>query len=1067
MDFTGERFVPTFGGEIKLEHYLRYAAVKDLVVDKKILDLACGEGFGSNYLSDFGKKVVGVDLSYSAIKHAKSKYIKKNLDFIQASATNLPFINEDFDIVVSFETIEHLEEQDEMLSEIVRVLKPDGCLIISSPNKPIYNKYRIEPNEYHLKELDFDELNLLLKKYFVNIDYYGQKISTVSLLQHLKDKDKEYISFIDDDNISNDSPSLINPEYFVAICSKSVIKNFKLKQTLLFPKKNDLGDVYNANKLWALNTNIQIKKTKALNSSMTEELSHKTTEINQLLAQIKKTKALNLSMTEELSHKTTKIEEYEKIIENIYLSTSWRITHVLRIIKSYLNRLFIKKTFFIEEIKKIYNYFFKGLYILFKKIYFLIPISHKARNTHRRIIFKFFPNLFIVKSKNNDSKLSDKLENIIKSDLLTSKITFPETLKPIVSIIIPIYGKIEYTMKCLKSIEQFQPKCSFEIVLVDDFSQDTSFEILKKYVKGIKIIRNTKNLGFVNSCNIGAIKSKGSFLYFLNNDTVVSEGWLDSLLNTYENIPDVGLVGSKLIYPDGSLQEAGGIVWNDGSAWNYGRNSDPNLSIYNYTREADYCSGASILIKKTLFKKIGMFDTVYSPAYCEDTDLCFKVRAQNLKVIYEPSSCVIHFEGISNGKDLNAGIKSYQIKNQKKFLNRWKKELIDNHFPNGTNVIRARDRNNSKKTILIIDHYIPEFDMDAGSRTIKDWINMLLMLGYQVKLWPYNQQYKEKYAKYFQSKGVEVAYGNKIADFASWIQNYSDSIDYYFLSRPEVAISLLKIIKKYSKSKILYYGHDIHHLRIKNQMKILKNTSSLQSKYKYYKTIEESVWRRVDSIVYLNENEKSYVNDFLISENIDSIKLWTLPAFIYPDSKISKKKLIPERKDILIVAGFQHEPNVDGLLWFVNNVYPKIISENPDAFLQIIGSNPPPEVRNLNSHNIAVHGYVDDNTLDDFYFKSRVAIAPLRYGGGVKGKVIEAIKHGVPIVTTSIGAQGISIEESGIIVSDKAENFSISINNIINDDKLWNKHSSKHLKYARKYLSYNAVINKFKLLFSE
>src|ERR1035437_3295480 len=160
ITFTGERYIPTEQGEIRLEHYQRYAVTLDVVAGKGVLDLACGEGYGSFLMASVAAKVTGVDVSAEAVKHANSNYAIKanNLKFQKGSAASLKLRDASFDVVVSFETIEHLDEQSKMLAEIRRVLRPDGVLIISSPNRPIYSDIGRYRNEFHVKELDFNEL---------------------------------------------------------------------------------------------------------------------------------------------------------------------------------------------------------------------------------------------------------------------------------------------------------------------------------------------------------------------------------------------------------------------------------------------------------------------------------------------------------------------------------------------------------------------------------------------------------------------------------------------------------------------------------------------------------------------------------------------------------------------------------------------------------------------------------------------------------------------------------------------------------------------------------------------
>jgi len=634
------------------------------------------------------------------------------------------------------------------------------------------------------------------------------------------------------------------------------------------------------------------------------------------------------------------------------------------------------------------------------------------------------------------------------------KLTLPEpSQKPAVSMIIPAYNKWQYTVNCLKSICQ-NTDGDYEVIVVDDASSDDTAKILSK-VKNLVMLRNKKNAGFIESCNRGAKASKGDYILFLNNDTMVTKGWLLPLLEIIRR-DNVGAVGSKLVYPDGTLQEAGGIIWNDGSGWNYGRGDDPEKPEYNYVREVDYCSGASLMVKRGLFEKIGGFDERFKPAYCEDGDLCFSLRKIRYKAMYQPMSVVVHFEGVTCGTDTSSGIKRYQEINRPKFVKKWNQVLQKYHYPPvAENAFLARDRVSGKR-ILVIDHYVPTYDQDAGSESTFNILTLLSELGHKVTFIGDNLLNIQPYTTALQQNGIEVIYGPFFFSVEEYIKRNGKYFDIVILSRPHIAIKHLNSVKENcNRAKVIYDTKDLVYMRefrraeIENNKKVLK-LAEASKKTEFY-LAENS-----DLTLVVSPEEKKILLKEDPKLNVEVLR-HVLPIIEQP------KKSFSEKKDLLYVGGFNHIPNIDGVIYFVNEIFPEVKKRLPGVRLYVVGSNPPHEVLSLKSRDIIVTGFVKD--LEPYFENCRVFVVPLRYGAGIKAKVIHSMIRGVPVVATPIGAEGIieEVEEGkDILVADTREDFIEKVVSLYTDEKLWNILSESPLHYVEKNYSYEASRAKLK-----
>lgn len=633
---------------------------------------------------------------------------------------------------------------------------------------------------------------------------------------------------------------------------------------------------------------------------------------------------------------------------------------------------------------------------------------------------------------------------------------FPYVPEPDVTIIIPVYNQLAYTMRCLKSLASHATKCTFEVIVMDDVSSDATPEIITK-IDGVRYVRNDENLGFLRNCNKAAGLAKGGYLVFLNNDTVVLPGWLDALYETFAQFPSVGLAGSKLIFPDGRLQEAGGIIWNDASGWNWGRLSSPEHPRFNYVRDADYVSGASIMIERQLFEVLGRFDERYAPAYYEDTDLAFAVREKGYRVVYQPRSAVVHFEGVSSGTDLSAGVKRYQVVNQAKFFDKWK-HVLATHGRAEDNPARSADRRYAKH-VLIVDAVTPTPDQDSGSVDMLNLIRIFLDLGWRVHFVPQtNYAHAGRYTEALQRLGAECVYFPPYRSLDHYLQENASLFDMAILCREPIAKGTFDTVRKHlPEAHIMFYTVDLHYLRTERHAQLIGDPA-IAAEAAALKASELGLMRKSDVTILLSEFERD-----LVAKDAPGVSTAILPLI---REVPGRKGGFEDRRDVVFIGGFNHPPNVDAVEWLVAEIWPLVRTKLRGAKLKICGSNMPDQLRQLCAahDDIEAAGFIAD--LGDVFDRCRLSVAPLRFGAGLKGKLATSYGYGVPCIATGVAVEGMSEDHlAGCrLQGDTPEELASLIAHFYANEADWLRVSEASLNYVERHFSYGVIKDRVKAI---
>jgi GT2 family glycosyltransferase/glycosyltransferase involved in cell wall biosynthesis len=615
---------------------------------------------------------------------------------------------------------------------------------------------------------------------------------------------------------------------------------------------------------------------------------------------------------------------------------------------------------------------------------------------------------------------------------------------PLATIIVPVFNHFELTYDCVCSMVQHLPTSRFEIVLVDDASSDATMHAQALFKDTIRVLRTPRNSGFLAAANFGAAEARGKYLYFLNNDTLVQAGWLDALVDTVAANTDIGVVGSRLLSPDGRVQEVGGVVLRDASAGNWGRGTGPECPQMSHLRDVDYVSGAALLTRATLFRALGGFDKSFEPAYYEDTDYCFRIRNSGYRVVVQPASTIVHLEGRSHGTDPGSGLKAFQRKNQAKFWTRWR-AILSSHGEPGE-VTRAQAYRYAPLRALFIDAVTLTPDQDAGSNAALSHIKILQQLGYHVTFLPAEQMTRQDpYTSELEKGGVECWH----LPFARSVEQYFEEerprLDLIYVHRSSVMAFVGHLCKKYHpETPLLFSLADLHGLRELREAKLLRSGRRAVRAAMEKLESELQMMAAADCVVVHSSFEEDMIRQMMPAVNVRRVP-WTVNAAL----------AVPEwrlRSDIGFVGGFAHSPNVDAVDWFLCKVWPRLSQQLDNARFVILGSKMPERYKDMEGQRVDALGHVLD--LSAKLAALRVTVAPLRYGAGVKGKVLTSMAAGVPCVMTSIAAEGLGLTGDLLqCVASHPTQMSGLVQQIYQDEALWVRLSSAGRKFIAAHYS--------------
>lgn len=1011
--------------QVVYEHYHRYHFAAATVTGRRVLDLACGEGYGTAVLATSAADVVGIDIDRGTIQHASSSYRLPNLRFDEGSMLDLSrYEVGSFDVVTCFEALEHVTEHDVLIGEVRRVLRPEGLFLVSTPDRLTYSGHLHQDNPFHLRELSRQEFEELLCDNFANVAMWGQTVAAGSLLVPITPpsgtEGGQALAIQQQDGrwVLTDE---VRPTYLIGVASTGPIPDLpglsslvdvdlqlvRRTQHELQRAVRELREVEER----SARLDGALHETRSELANLREVLGSREAEIGRVHTELALAEARAAGTLGALLDVHGALQARDRRIHALAGRVS-RLRSELRESLAVGNRATERWQASAAQLAEIENSAAIRLLRRYRRaIDGIAPAGSRRRVQYTRMIWG-------VGGRPPGTPPRAGVDcSVLDLGLLSSA-------TPEVSIVIPVHDHWDVTQACLRSIGASTPSASYEVVVVDDASQDPTRHALTT-VEGVRVVRLDRNVGYLHACNEGARRARGRYILLLNNDVEVVDGWLDALIDAMESHASVGAVGAKLVYPDGRLQEAGSIIWSDGHGWNYGRGNDPHHPAFCFVREVDYCSAACLMVRRDLFERLGGFDERYAPAYYEDSDLAFGIRSLGYRVLYQPDAVVVHHEGVSHGTDVSVGTKRFQDLNRAEFVKKWSEQLA-RQLPNSVdNVGIARSRG-ERRRVVVVDHMVPAWDRDSGSRRMYEILGQFQGLGLKVTLVADNRQRLEPYTSRLQQRGVEVLYGEW--DVVASLRAVAEEVELVVLSRPLVACQHAAMMREIlPRAALVYDTVDLHHVR-ESRRALVEQDPAVAQVAAAHREIELGLVRASDATFVVSPDERE-----LLAREVPGKPIYVVPNI---HRVVGSTQPFERRSGLLFVGGFQHPPNVDAVLWFSQQIMPALREFMPDIRLYVAGSHTPRQVHDLASDNITVLGWVED--LSDLYQECRLFVAPLRFGAGIKGKVGESLSHGLPVVTTRVGAEGMGLRHGrDVLVADDAGDFAREVARAYLDSELW------------------------------
>ena len=576
----------------------------------------------------------------------------------------------------------------------------------------------------------------------------------------------------------------------------------------------------------------------------------------------------------------------------------------------------------------------------------------------------------------------------------------------------------------------------FEVILVDNASAPETRALYPR-LDGVTLIENAENTGFGPACNAGAARARGRFVLFLNPDVDLMPGAMAAMVAAFREHADVGIVGARLVFPGGYLQESGAGFRDDaGLTHPHGRGDpDPFAPAQAATRDVGYVSGAVLMIERALFEALRGFDPLFAPAYYEDTDLCLRCHQAGRRVLVQPRATAIHYENATSAR--REDVEALLDRNRARFLDRHRSALFEQGPQPRAGA--TLDHDPWRLRVLYVDDRVPHLDLGAGLPRANAILNAMAGLGYRVTFFPNYEADPEEAQRYRDLDArIEISHAEGDEGFARLIAERRDHYDVLWVSRPHNILFVLQVLdaqgldpRGFVRSRVVFDSEALFALRDFVTAAATEG-SAVAADLAWQAEREARRFGLADAVVCVSPAEARVLARYGACNVSVLGHALAVPEAPGPD--------FSERAGFVFVGalGREGQPNVDSLDWFFRSVWPLVRAALPEASLTIVGAIADTVRERFARDGVRVTGRVPDT--EPYLDAARVFLAPTRFAAGIPHKVHEAVARGLPCVATPILADQLGWDDAtGLLARDwrDADGFAAALVRLHEEAELW------------------------------